>query len=463
MPGKIIAFALLLTCLRNADCGQAVELPPGAKLLDPDIVWDVANPHSFAISPDGQQIAYISKGAIWVCRVDVGPPSKLADLPNTITAILAEPENQEQREKSAASPHNTRHQVFFGPVHLDRHYVYSLAWTPNQDGLVYTVRKRVREDSPVVLNQVMHASLAGDVKEITVIEGNFGVPQEYTASFHVTPDFRFVIASAYVPLIWDVPAARPRVTPYDLLLPSSTSGRFLGIEIDTRQLVLVDEKFRIVKRFEVTFPAERNVDFTWSDDERFAVCRTRDDDAPHRDSAYDATAFRINLETGRQTSLGKCNLRDQFVFTGEEGELLHLRIAGVCVWGYFDGELGTCIRAIDQEGNKRDVFCTKQIRKAQSGQQGTTFPPLIAAPNGNLVAVAVPRPASQASGADYHLVDRDGHAKPLMPVSDTSYITPYYPIAFADGGRRLIARSGATLFSLPVTAVTENSEANDGD
>ena len=80
----------------------AAELPAGATVLDPDIVWDVANPHSFTISPDGKLIAYISKGPLWSCPVDAGPPTKLADLPNTITAILAEPENRKQREKAAA-------------------------------------------------------------------------------------------------------------------------------------------------------------------------------------------------------------------------------------------------------------------------------------------------------------------------------------------------------------------------
>jgi hypothetical protein len=457
MPGKLVAFALLLAGLWNGADTQAADLPPGATVLDPDIVWDVANPHSSAISRDGKQIAYMSRGALWVCRVNAGPPAKLVDLPNTITAILAEPVNQEQRAQSAASPHNPGYRAFYGPVHLDKHFVFSLAWTPNQDGVVYTVRKRI-EGTRVAAYHVMHASLTGDVKEISVIEGNFGAAQEYETSFHVTADRKFVIASAYgAPLIWDVVAARPRVTPYDRLSPSSTSGRFLGIEIDTCQLVLVDEQFRIAKRFEVNFPAGHNVDLTWSDEERFAVCRTSDSH-----ESYDATAFRIDLETGRQGPVGKCNIRDQFVFI-DQGELLHLRVAAVIVWGYSDGELGTRVTAIDGDSEKLNIFTTKRIRKPEQGQRGTTFPPMIAAPDGSNVAVAVPRPENQAPGAHYHLVDRDGHAKPFLPVNDASYITPYYPIAFADGGRRLVARSGSTLFSLPVSAVAENDEASDDD
>lgn len=458
MPGKSVAITLLFVALWNVAGAQASGLPPGATLLDPDIVWDVANPDSFAISRDGKQIAYISKGALWVCRVDAGPPSKLADLPNTITAILAEPANQEQREKSAASPHNPGYRAFYGPVHLDKHYVFSLAWTPSQDGVVYTVRKRVRENSSAAAYQVMHASLDGAVENIATIEGQFGVPDEYTTSFHVTEDRMFVIASAYFPLIWDVTADRPRVTPYDRLLPSSTSGRFLGIEIDTRQLVLVDEQFCIAKRFDVAFPAEQTVDLTWSDDESFAVCRTRNDH-----SSYGATAFRINLDTGQQTPVIKCNVRDRFVFIGKHGKLLHLRIAAAMVWGYFDGEAGTRATVVYPDGATRNLFTTKGFRRPQKGQQGSIFPPIIAASDGSAIAFAVPRPENQVPGAHYHLVDFEGHTKPLEPVSDATYITPYYPITFAEGGRRLVARSRSTLFSLPIDAVAEEDEASDDE
>src|SRR3990172_2302897 len=137
MSRKLAAVALFLAGLLSATGIQADTLPPGATVLDPDIVWDIANPHSFAISPDGKQIAYISKGSLWSCRVDAGPPSKLADLPNTITAILAEPGNEKQREESAGSPHNPGYRAFYGPVHLDKHFIFGLAWTPNQDGAVY--------------------------------------------------------------------------------------------------------------------------------------------------------------------------------------------------------------------------------------------------------------------------------------------------------------------------------------
>lgn len=460
MPCKLFAVTLFLAGLWNAAGTRAAALPPGATVLDPDIVWDVANPHSFAISTDGKRIAYISKGSLWSCQVDAGAPSKLADLPNTITAILAEPGNEIQREESAASPHNPGYRAFYGPVHLDKHYVFSLAWTPSpsQDGVVYTVRKRVREHSAVAAYHVMHASLTGVVQEIAVIEGEFGVPQEYQTSFHVTPDRKYVVASAYVPLIWDVVARRPRVTPYDCLIPSSTSGRFLGVEIDTRQLMLVDEDFRIVKRFEVYFDQRRRCELVWSPSERYAVCLSQ------LDYPSDKTeGFRFDLQTGLKTQLRTGVIRDQFYFTCDGGELVRLGITGIPPNGFGDGSYGAYISILANEGDReREVIRFHgPPRRVQHLRDARSYPPILVTADGSLFAIALPRPDKQAAGFHYHLVDRDDQVTPFVPVSDVSYITPYYPIAFADGGRRLIARSGSTLFSLPVSDIIENDEARD--
>lgn len=456
MHANLITLAIILAGTWHGTSLRAADLPTDATVLDPDIVWDVENPQCSAVSGDGKQIAYISKGSLWLCDVESGPPTKIADLPNTTTAILADPQNLKLREKSAASPHDRRAMILTGPVHAARDHVFSLRWTSNREGLLYTVRKRVGNNTPVAAYHVMHASLAGEVNEIAVIEGQFGIPYEEESSFHVTSDGKHVVISSYAPLIWDVARARPLVTPYDRLVPSATSGGFLGIEIDTRQLVLVDEQFAIAKRFDVTFPVERTIDLTWSDDERFAICRTHNEYG-----SQGATAFRINLETGHQTPGVKCNVSDRFLFIGSEGKFLHLRVANPGVWGYLNGELGTRAVVVEPDGASRHLFTTKDFRKPVKGQRGSIFPPMIAAPDGSRIAFALPRPEDQAPGAQYHLIDLDGLMTPLEPVSDDSYITPYFPITFSDDSRRLIARSGATLFSVPVIADDPTEEARD--
>jgi hypothetical protein len=456
MSCKLAAVALLLAGLLSAIRIQADTLPPGATVLDPDIVWDIANPHSFAIAPDGKRIAYMSKGSLCSCRVNAGPPSKLADLPNTITAILAEPGNEKQRELSAGSPHIPGYHAFYGPVYLDKHYVFGLAWTPNQDGIVYAVRKRVREHSTVAAYHVMHASLTGVVQEIAVIEGKFGIPDEYRTSFHVTPDRNYIVASAYVPFIWDVPASRPRVTPYDRLLPSSTSGRYLGVEIDTRQLVIADKDFRIVRRFDVYFDQHRMCELVWSPDERYAVCLS------HLEHPSDKTeGFRVDLQTGTKTELRSGVIRDQFYFTGNGGELVRLGITGIPPHGFGDGTYGAYISILanDSDREREVIRFTGLPGDPQNWRVARAYPPILGAADGSRFAIALPRSDKQAAGFHYHLVDRDGNAKRFVPVNDVSYITPYYPIAFAEGGRRLIARSGSTLFSLPVSKVVEEDEA----
>ena len=192
---------------------------------------------------------------------------------------------------------------------------------------------------------------------------------------------------------------------------------------------------------------------TWSQNERFAVCRTRNEYP-----SYGAIAFRIDLETGQKSPEVKCNVSDRFLFIDQEGKLLHLRIANPGVWGYFNGEAGTRATVVDRDGTARNLFTTKGFRKSQKGQRGSVFPPMIAAPDGSHIAFAQPRPEDQLPGAHYHLVDLEGRTKPFVPMSDARYITPYYPIAFADGGRRLIARSGSTLFSLPVDTVAKDDD-----
>jgi hypothetical protein len=392
--------------------------------------------------------------------VDAGPPSKLADLPNTITAILAEPGNEKQREQSASCPLLPGYNPFTGPVYLDKHYVFSVAWTPSQDGVVYAVRKRVRENSPVGAYHVMHVSLTGAVNEIAVIEGEFGVPDEYQTSFHVTPDRKYVVASAYAPLIWEVAADRPRVTPYDELLPSLTSGRFLGIEIDTRQLVLVDNDFHIVRRFDMYFDQRRRCELAWSADERYAVCLSHSEHPSHK-----TEGVRIDLQTGKKSQLRTGVIRDRFYFTGNGGELVRLGIAGTPPHGFGDGSYGAYISILanDAEREQEVIRFDGPPRRPQNFRDARAYPPILGTADGSRFAIALPRPDEQAAGFHYHFVDRDGNPSPFVSVSDASYITPYYPIAFADGGRRLVARWGSTLFSLPVSEVVKSDEALDDE
>jgi len=48
-------------------------------------------------------------------------------------------------------------------------------------------------------------------------------------------------------------------------------------------------------------------------------------------------------------------------------------------------------------------------------------------------------------------------------MTDKRYVTPYYPLAFADGGRLLVARWRSNLFTLPISNSVESAEARDDE
>ena len=114
---------LIAIILRLSSFACSAELPSGATLLDPDIVWDLEpdvvserQDPAFAISPDDKSIAYISKGTIWKCNIIAGPPTKLVDLPNTKTAFLATPQYRVAWSNLSKIPDHHDRQVFLGKL-----------------------------------------------------------------------------------------------------------------------------------------------------------------------------------------------------------------------------------------------------------------------------------------------------------------------------------------------------------
>ena len=110
--------------------------------------------------------------------------------------------------------------------------------------------------------------------------------------------------------------SKPQATCFDYLHPSATSGRFLGVEIDTRELVLVDHTFHVAKRFDVTFRQRRRCELFWSPDEKTAVGRLF---LEHPSDEWEG--FRIDLETGEIQKLDVGFQTDRFVFPNEGNEL----------------------------------------------------------------------------------------------------------------------------------------------
>jgi hypothetical protein len=301
--------------------------------------------------------------------------------------------------------------------------------------------------------------LDGDISHITTVVCNGYDKIRNFKSFHVTKNWKYVVACvAQIPLIWEVASNRPRVTPFDYLVPSATSDRFLGVEVDTRQLVITDKNFEITQRFDVTIPQDRFLDLIWSPDEKFAVCRLHINDQDGNPNSWEG--FRFNFSTGERTNLPGAYLRERVAFTGHGGELVRTGTTPIHMYEYGGGGNGTYIAlAPDGSGEQHDVFRFVRPRKAiDDRQMRKSYPPVRWSSDVSLFAVAQPRGGDQP-GFRYFLADRDGQRWPLGPDDGAHYISPYHVIAIANGGQTIVGCDDTNLFSIPVESIQKKRES----
>lgn len=440
-----IVFAWLCLVARAA-------IPTGATILDPDVVWDPCLVEGIVVSPDGKQLAYVSRGALWVCGVHAGPPTKLADLPHTVSDFLSRSEYETEREKYADFvPHAGLRPL--GPSEPELAKILSLRWTPSQDGLTYILWHRVKQNSMLSSYRVMHASTAGVVTQLADATRDMVPGSDSKIVFHIDREQRYVVTSNYgIPLIWDIAANKPRVTPFDFLLPSTTSDRYLGVEIDTRQLVVADKDFQIIKRFDVVLDHDRRCDLFWSPDERTAVCRSFRRNL--EENTNYCTFFRVDLETGELNEPRKGLDADQFCFSGRGNEVTRIGVTGFLPKGYGNGTYGSYIE-IFPDGNTapREIVRFDDPGRKLSDWHRHSYPPVVSSTDRSLFVMALPRNINKTPGFHYHLIDHDGNKWPLTPDDQSHFYTPYLPLAFADNDKILIARDGSQLFSISVESI----------
>lgn len=427
-------------------------IPTGAKVLDSDIIWDPCLVEGIVPSPDGKHIAYVSRGALWLCGIHAGPPTKLADLPDTVSDFLSRPEYGVERERLAnAVPHVGLHPL--GPRGPELAIVLSLRWTPAQDGVTYTLWHRLKQNSMLSSYRVMHVSTEGVVTQLTDITRDMVPLPESKMTFHVDRGRRYVVLSNYgIPLIWDITTNKPRVTPFDFLLPSQSSDRYLGIEIDTRQLVLADKDFQIIKRFDVVLDHDRRCDLFWSPDERIAVCRSfRSSQEPLSDKC---TFFQYELESGKRYEAREGRESDRFYFPDSGSEVVRVGRDATLRGGYADGSNGTFIELIaNKELVDEVIHFVRLPKRTDNYKEHRTYPPVIASNNALMYTLALPRPDNEHRGYHFNLIDINGDKWPFHPKDTSQYYTPYLPLVFAGNDQTLVAREGSQLFSIPVESI----------
>lgn len=450
--GIFILGILLATQL----AASADDLPKEATLLDGDLVWDLEPPSSsttdiqdpvFAISPDDQEITYISQGAIWASRVTAGPARKLVKLPGTKTDLLAEPYARENWISTLKARNSFQRTAYQSNFRVEAS-VHSLCWAPDQNGIVYTFAKSSHENPYTVAYRVTRVFNEGAVQPLSSFQRDTYDEPHRLYGFYMTRDMKHVVATdGYTSLIIVARTGKPRATCFDTLAPSPTSGRFIGIEIDTRQLVTTDEDFQIIKRFDTSFAPRRKIDLSWSPDERHVICREH---LPHPSS--NTVGFRLDLQNGQKRDLNETRKEEICTFTGRGGEIVRI--------GGFPNIFGDTYITLVPEGDEpeHDVVRWPNVQKLDDPQSNGRYPAIRMSRDAQLFAMAFPR-EGRAPGYRYFLVDRQGVKWPCGPDDPTKRISPYHVVAIANEGKTLVACSETELFSVPVDVIQNASQS----
>jgi hypothetical protein len=449
-------MAVFLPAISFAD---GSELPGGSKILDAD-VYMYSWPYP-SISPNGKWVAYVSQGYVCVCNLETPKPLRIKEVPHSWTwPHLKAPAGH----SPATGAFDT---LSRGLSREERNYVhrqimntiYGLNWTHDSHGFVFGVQTHdTKKIAPIC--EVYLATVEGHVTRLVHV-GSDALTRTVNSGT-LTRDGKYLIATErqlahpdYRPLIWDVKQNRPRATPFLTLVPSSTSGRWIGIEKNTRQLVIIDDRFEVVQRLEEFVP-DRSHGFKldWSPDERFIVWRNQ----IGFDHFSNWKGFRKNLQTGEKIELEGRYMDENIEFTGRGGEFFRCGQTGAKTRGY-DTTVGAHLTLISDNGSSTSETDVWRITVDPTGKMPGALtnrpgnPPLHYDDTTGFFAIGLPRPAGQRSGFNWHVMDRAGKTWRVPGEDNGEYISPFEVAGFADGGKLLVAYDKMRLFTVPVTSI----------
>jgi hypothetical protein len=402
-------------------------LPPAAKILDPEIIFH-GRPYP-VISPDGKWVAYFSRGFVCAANVRGGDARRLFEILDSWTPLLARSEIK-----------NT---------------IFELQWTQESDGVVFGVQSY--DDTKTLSRfEVWLVSLNDTQKKLAHEEHDIELRGLGYRSV-LTRDRKYLVATSHWPrpLIWDLATNGPRATPFLTLTPSTTSGRWIGIEKDTRQLVLLDESFAVTTRIDEFLPSRSfGVGLDWSPDENFVICRNQ----VGFDHFSNWEGFWLNLDTGEKRHLEGRFMDEQIAFTGRGGEFFRCGQDGVRSKSMSGDQITGAHLTIVPEGNgpPRDIW---RINVDPNGPKPGLLtnrpgnPPLRMSLDGKLFAIGLPRPAGERSGVIWHLINRDGATWRLPGADTNTFMGPYQVVGFAQNSQTIVAHDEKRLFAIPLSAI----------
>jgi hypothetical protein len=458
---KVRCFALIALVVIGAYIPSGVvaaerEVPVAVKVLDPDIML-YGRPYP-KISPDRKWVAYISKGFVCVCNVGQPNPRQLCEVPGTWTHFLARPENAHAGGDFGKLARGLDRDASDALLKNITSTVYGLQWTDDSQGVTYCL---VSYDvtNKKSLSDIRYAPLKGKVVNLANIEKGFA-ELPVGNDLWITHDRKFLVTQGYKKaLIWALAANSPRATPFLNLTPSSMSGRWIGIEKDTRQLVITDENFNVVKRSDEFRPARSfGSKLDWSLDERFVILRNQ----IGFDYYSNWEGFWMNLDTGEKRELKGRFMDEQIAFTGRGGEFFRCGQDGVQAKWSGDQITGAHLTVVpgDAKSPPRDLWRIavdpKDFKRIPMLNQ-PGYPSVHLSPDGNLFAVRIPQPPAGSPGLIWTLVDRDGHQWRCPGKENKNNISPYNVVGFAGAGRSIVAYDEKQLFAVPVVSIMVSS------
>ncbi len=445
-PQYIVTSILLVVATLLPTAVAADGLPATATVLDNKVIMYM-RPVPL-VSPNGQYVAYVNRGWVCVAEIEAGTSRRLVEVPDVWSHVLASLPGTEDGGDADSLTHLLKADKRKAPVQAE---IRSFEWTADSQAVVFGVHS-YDDDKKTAQVHIWRAPLVGEPQEIASSEHPL-TTRRWPGDM-LTRDGRFLVGNfgRRRALIWDVATNKPRATPFLYLAPSPTSGRWIGVEKDTRQLVVVDEGFKIIERYEEILPENQygSFDMIWSPDERFVLWRQQ----IGFDYYSNWVGCRFDLDSGERQIFTGDYMKEKIMFTGHRGEFLRVGAgnrSGVIGELYNEAYIGL---VPDGRVHLRRLWYQREdAQKVLSGERWLGRSSVVTwSPNLELFTVGLPRQEGPF-GEVMHLADRQRHLWKLPGDDSGRYVSPYHVAGFALDGKSIIAYDDACLFALPVTAI----------